>query len=468
MNIDGAQQAFQAGRQAQLAGRPQDALSLYMAALEANPMHPGAHCNVGMIHLDAGRFETALAHIRIANEMLPNDGGVANNLGNVLWRMERYDEAKYQLGRARSLSPEIAGIWHNSALLYYSLNMLDESSRCYRRALKLMPDNPLIQSDAAYPILAGNDLQAGLKAHEARWGRLFKHPIFTSDMPRWQGEDLTGKTLFVCWEQGYGDTLQFSRFVPELLKRAARVIFSVQEPLRTLMTASLPGVEIAGSFVRQISPLQYEPDGIALPKADYYCPLMSLPLLLGTTLETIPPSVIKTPAIERSDYPRIKVGIIWAGNPGYDSDRRRSTTLDQFLALANSRIELYGLQMAPRSEDIQRLGAQSLVHDLSPHMTSFATTARLMAQLDAVVSVDTAPLHLAASLGIPTFAALPYTRCWRWLRHRDTSPWYPSLTLVQQKKPGEWPDVIDRIKRLVISQCTRQKTALNGDRHEAI
>jgi len=458
------QQLFQIAFAMQREGRNDDAIAHYQAVLNCEPSHPGAHSNLGMLLANRDQLEAGFVHCQIAAELRPDDGGIANNYGNLLWRLHRFDEARSQLHKARELRPDDFGVWHNSGLLFYSTGQLQESIKCYAKAIKLNPDHPDVLSDFAYPILASGDLQNGLSAHEARWLKLLKHPAFDAGIPQWTGEeDLTDKTVLVTWEQGFGDTLQFCRFVEDLRQRCGKVIFSVQKPLQRLMVHAVPGAQIIGPFMKQIKGTHYEVDteSETLPKADYFIPLMSLPWRLGFSYADVRPyrlPVFPGAPVLRHDG-RLKVGLVWAGNPGFEADRRRSMSLQDLMPLADPSLQLYSLQVGARAADIGNLGCHGFITDLSPLMTDFAASTGLIAQMDAVVAVDTSTLHLAAGVGVPCYALLPHLRCWRWLRNRTDSPWYDTLQIVQQAKPGDWAGVVSRLKKLLQIQIRRRQAA---------
>ncbi|MDR3415424.1 MAG: tetratricopeptide repeat-containing glycosyltransferase family protein [Nevskia sp.] len=433
-----AEQAFQIGAQFERAGNAEQARAYYAAALAYDGRHAPAHTNLASLLIRAGKLEAALAHLSIAASALPGNGMIQSNLGGVLLLLGRYEEARPLLAKARQLAPDFRGSWHVSGMLHAALGMNVEALRCYDRALKLGPGDPIVEGDRGRLLLSIGDLPAGFAAWEARWRRAGeKHPVWQSGIPRWQGEDLQGKRVFVHFEQGLGDTLQFCRFVPQLLQRGARVVLSVQPPLISLLQMSLPGIEVTGP--------------VAAVKADFHCPLLSLPLHLGVRLQDIKPFPLTFERGPRqvADDGRLKVGIVWAGSPAFDLDTHRSMELRQMLPLADSEIALYSLQVGPRAADIEALGVSALVHDLAPMMTDFMASARLIDQLDLVVCVDTATLHLAAGIGKPAIALLPFSRCWRWLRNRDDSPWYPTLRIVQQKTPGDWAGAVARARKLL-------------------
>lgn len=437
-----AQRAFQIGLQHSRAGNVEAAKAYYVSALRLDPKHPGAHCNLGAILTEQRNWDAALAHSRTATELSPGDAEMLSNLGNLLWRMQRYEEARSALMASYRLKPNAWTVHHNLGLLHYGMGHNEEAERCYRRALELNPGNADVLSDLSYPILASGDLRRGLEAHEARWAKLYKHTVWQTTIPRWRGEDLAGKTLFVHWEQGFGDTLQFCRFVEMVQQRGcARVIFSVQNALKVLMSHTLPWCIVVGQ--------DEVPEGI-----DYFSPLMSLPLYLKINYGNVTgfPLVVYPHLASQIIRPseRLKIGICWAGNAGFESDFHRSMPLQALLGIAGSGVDLYSLQVGQRSADVQTCGADGLITDITLAMTDFAASGAIMKQLDLVVAVDTAVLHLAAGVCVPTIALLPHLRCWRWLRNRDDSPWYPgTLRILQQKTPGDWREVVARLKKLL-------------------
>ena len=266
--------------------------------------------------------------------------------------------------------------------------------------------------------------------------------VRTIPLPLWQGEELAGRTLYVYAEQGMGDTLQFARFLPLAARRGARIIFDCQPELLRLL-ANFP----------ELATLRTE--GSPLPAADFHLPLMSLPHRLGITLATLPaparyigaPPASAGPPLPRPPGTRLAIGIVWAGRPQHTNDHNRSITIEHFLTLcALPGVALYSLQKGPRAGDIAELGAQSLVRDLGPQIKDFADTARLIMQLDVVITIDTAVAHLAGALGRRTFVLLPFTPDWRWLGGREDSPWYPSLRLFRQQAPRDWKGVMQRVR----------------------
>jgi hypothetical protein len=261
-------------------------------------------------------------------------------------------------------------------------------------------------------------------------------------------EDLAGKRLFVHWEQGFGDTLQFCRYALAVRARGARVILSVQDPLVRLLRGLDPGIEVIG--------------GAETPQSfDYHCPLMSLPLAVGTTLETIPartPYLSAAPARTAAWSTRLtavtglKVGLVWAGDPRpHDPassaiDRRRSIALERLAPLlAEPGVSFFSLQKGSPAGQLADIPAELRPLACMDEAGDFADTAALISNLDLVITVDTAVAHLAGALGKPVWILSRFAGCWRWLLERDDSPWYPTARLFRQAEPGDWGPVIAKV-----------------------
>ncbi|HEV7813667.1 MAG TPA: glycosyltransferase family 9 protein, partial [Janthinobacterium sp.] len=257
--------------------------------------------------------------------------------------------------------------------------------------------------------------------------------------PLWLGEDsLQGKTILVYSEQGYGDTIQFCRYAAPLADSGARVVLQVQPPLKTLLTG------LAGAC-RVIA------DGEALPAFDCHCPLMSLPMIFKTGLATIPaPRAYLYGDAQRSEawqarlgpqsHPRI--GIAWAGSSGHANDALRSIPLSRFLRLASPQAQFVSLQKDLPAAERRLLENQPRIMHFGALQDDFADTAALVANMDLVITVDTAVAHLAAAMGKPVWILLPFAPDWRWMLERSDSPWYPSARLLRQPAAGDWDSVI--------------------------
>lgn len=277
--------------------------------------------------------------------------------------------------------------------------------------------------------------------------RVYRQPYPEFTQPKWLGEEaIDGKTILVCTDEGLGDTIQFARYVPMLVARGARVILLVSDPLVSLLSG------LAG--VSQCFPLSAFP---ALPAFDLHCPMSSLPLAFRTRLDTIPSAIsyLPLPANDRiqawddrlGTRHKLRVGLVWSGNPKHKNDHNRSIPFQRFLRLFDGIDATFvSLQKEPRPDDKAALSERADIIDLTADITGFSDTAALVSCLDLVITVDTSVAHLAGALGLRTWILLPYTPDWRWLLDRDDSPWYPTVRLFRQSKTREYDDVLDQVR----------------------
>jgi hypothetical protein len=289
-------------------------------------------------------------------------------------------------------------------------------------------------------LLLRGELREGFEKYESRW-RLETLPPRGFPAPLWNGEDLSGRTILLHAEQGYGDTIQCLRYVPQVAARGGWVVLEVPKELLGL-ARRLPEV---GQLLAR---------GDALPRFDLQCPLFSLPRAFATTIETIPaqvpylsaePEAIARWRIRLGERPGLKVGLAWAGSPQHRNDARRSIAIETLLPLLRLEgVRWFSLQVGERAADLARLPG-GLVTDLSPDLIDFAETAAVIGNLDLVIAVDTASAHLAGALGRPAWVLLRARPDWRWLLEREDSPWYPSLRLFRQHRPGDWEEVVRRV-----------------------
>ena len=312
---------------------------------------------------------------------------------------------------------------------------------CFNKALSLNPDHADCQWDRALTLLEDGKLKDGFEAYESRWN-LDRNPRRDLGKPLWDGRELKGKTVLVTHEQGFGDMIQFARYLPMVKARGGTVIVEVQPELARLMS-TVAGVDRAINR------------GQPLPEFDFYLPMMSLAHVFETDAGSIPadvpylaapdPQAVQLPANLGSMK---RIGIAWAGRPTHRNDRNRSTGFRHFIELLGlPGVSMFSLQKGPASSEIAELGCESLVTDLGGRLKDFADTAAVVSQLDLIVTVDTALAHLAGALGKPVWIALPFAPDWRWMRGRSDSPWYPSARLFRQKRPGAWEGVFGDIRR---------------------
>lgn len=422
-------------------GKLDAAIAGYLKVLDCDPEVASAYNNMGVALRTQGRYAAAAACYKRAIALQPTDAPAHSNLGNALRAIGRLDESEACHRRALEMDPENIEAQYNLGLALKDKGQTREALDCLNNVLHHKPDHVDAHWDRALTWLVSGDLLRGFAEYEWRW-RLAENPARTFEKPLWSGSPLDGRTILLHAEQGMGDTLQFARFAPIVAAQGGKVVLECQGPLADLL-GGLDGVS-AISVV-----------GSPLPAFDCHAPLLSLPRIFGTTLETIPAAAgylsWDGPNQTFSDIagrPGLKVGIVWAGKPSHRNDRHRSVGLAPFIELFGSAgVSFFSLQVGPRAGDPASLGCAGLVRDLTPRIKSFADTAAALGELDLVITVDTALAHLAGAMGKEAWVMLPYAPDWRWLLERTDSPWYESVTLYRQRTPGDWDDVFTRIQQ---------------------
>lgn len=428
-----------------MSGDYRQAAVLFAKATAADPADPVARNNHGLALQRLGRLNEALDRLAGALELRPGYAEALFNRGNVLRELGQLEAALAAYDAAVDTDPGHAEALCNRGVVLSDLHRFTAALDSFARALALRPDYAKAHCNRAYTALLCGDLASGLPAYEWRW-RLPQPPApGRRDFPQpcWLGaEPLAGRTLLVHAEQGFGDTLQFCRYVEVLARRGARVLVEVQKPLVRLLR-SLAGA--SGVHAR----------GDPLPQFDYHCPMLSLPLALGTTLDTIPArdAYIRVPddslsawqsRLGRPAAPRLGLG--WSGSATNSNDHRRSIALAELEPLLPDGWEVFGLQKDVRAVDRRTLKSLPQVQNLGTELADFCDTAAACQCLDVVVTVDTAVAHLSAAIGRPTWILLPFNPDWRWLVGRGDSPWYPGVRLYRQDAPGDWSGVLARVR----------------------
>jgi tetratricopeptide (TPR) repeat protein len=423
--------------------RYDEAIARYQRAIALKPDHARASSNLGSALRVRGRLDEAEAACRRALEIDPNLASAHINLGTVFTSQDRLEEAVRSFRRATELKPDMAEAFLNLGLALHNQGRFEEALTQYRRAIGVRLDYADAHMAEAFALLTlGRDFSAALTKLEWRW-RLADRKPRGFVQPLWLGEPLAGKTVLLHAEQGFGDSLMLLRYAPMVAARGGRVVIEVPRALVRLAKT------LAGG------PFPVIAEGAALPAFDLHCPFMSLPLALATTPDTIPaqvpyfsaaPEDVRRWKERLGDAPGLKVGIAWAGNPHHKNDRNRSLALDRFAALFDvPGVRWFSLQVGARAGDLAAL-PPGRVNDLSPQLTDFAETAAAVANLDLVISADTAPAHLAGALGKPVWMLLPFSPDWRWFTHRADSPWYPTARLFRQSAPGNWESAIEPVR----------------------
>jgi tetratricopeptide (TPR) repeat protein len=450
-----------------------EAIGALRLILAVDPLHIEATNLLAVAHGNAGDVRAALGYAEKSLRMNPEQPEMWENMGRMTLLAGAPERALFCFERLVELTPESAsarvhhadalfhvGRFAESAAIYEGLEKADpshaagygnalngggrhhEALAAYDRALSLPNASLATWMNKAMLLMRLGDLAKGLPMYERRWELPGLNLGFQSSKPRWLGQtSLVGKTLYIPYEQGFGDTLHFCRYATLAASAGARVIVGVQRPLVRLMR-TLAGVA------------QIVTDGEAVPDHDLHCPMMSLPLAFGTTTETIPASMpylraaSADVAIWRDKLHGIKgrkIGLVWAGLSRAGqleavlADRRRSIPLAALAPLASiPGCSFISLQLGAPVQQTANAPSDLVVHDFTGDISDFADTAALIENLDLIISADTAPAHLAGALGKPTFLLNRFDTCWRWFVERDTTDWYPSMRIFRQPKPGDW------------------------------
>lgn len=419
-------------------GRVDEAAKAFATAALGAPALPLAHVNLGVALRRQGKVEAAVVSYRRALAMTPDDAVAHSNLGNALRELGRLDQAVAHLRRAVELQPANASFRYNLALALRDARQHAEARAMIAQLVAENPDSGDYAWDLALSDLYLLDYAKGWAGYESRW-RLARSPRRGFATPEVApGQDLRGKTVLVAAEQGFGDALQFARFLPRLAERCGRVVVECLPELLDLF-AAVPG--IAQVFAKGAEP----------PAHDAWIPIMSLAYWLGVDGGDLPgtvpyltsPKTLAQP-LARPPGSVLNVGLIWAGKT---VPRDRSWPFEHLLPLfEDPRLAFWSLQMGDRAQDLAQTGANTLVRDLSPAISSFADTAALMNALDMVVTIDTSAAHLAGALGKPTWVMLRYVSDWRWLDQGETCVWYPTMRLFRQARPDDFAGPVAAIK----------------------
>jgi Flp pilus assembly protein TadD len=424
-------------------GQFAEAVACFGRALSLHSGYMRAHNNLGCVLREMGKPDLAIPHLEKAVALSPQTAEIHINLGSAYCDMDRLDEAMGSFRQALAIDPHCANSHNNLGALLHRMGRLDEAVRAYRDAIRLDPEERDAPNNMAMALLLQGDYEQGWRLYETRWRSThFKRGVRHFAQPQWTG-DLHPKRLLIHAEQGLGDTLQFCRYLP-LIDPRHEVVFEVEAPLVDLMR-QLPGV--AAVVAR----------GAPLPDFDAHCPLLSLPRVFETTLDTLPnqtpylradPAKVVRWAKRLEAVQGLKVGLVWAGGARPNqpelapTNRRRSMNLASLAPLAQARgVSFISLQKGPPASEVHAPPPGMTLFDFTDDLHDFTDTAALVETLDLVIGVDTAVAHLAAAMGKPVWLLNRFDTCWRWLMNRDDSPWYPTLRLFRQPAPGDWDSV---------------------------
>jgi tetratricopeptide (TPR) repeat protein len=428
------------------AGQMDRAIDCYQQALRINPNFVQAHNNLAVTLANRGRHEEALASYREALRLSPTFAEAHGNLGNLLRERDQFDEALACYDEAIRLNPSFSKAHNNRGMALLELGRVEEALTSFERSIQCQPDNAEAHMNRGVALLLLGRLAEGWPGYDWRT-RCQGYPDLPLALPYWDGYDLKGKTILLTSEQGLGDTIQFIRYAPLVKERGATVVATCPLLLYPLL---------AGTPNTGIDELVPKVPGVA-HLAMIQALMPSLPGIFKTSVDTVParvPYLSVDPARvdywrqELAAYEGFKIGIAWKGSAANPRDRWRSVPLPQFAPLAQvPGVHLFSLQVGPGREELDTLAGRFPITDLGGrfNMSSFMDTAAAVKNLDLVVTVDTALAHLAGALAAPVWVALPFAPDWRWMHHREDSPWYPTMRLFRQRQRGNWEDVFERI-----------------------
>jgi len=439
-------------------GELDKALQCYQHALSLAPDIPMAHANLGNALAQQGKLDDAAVCLRKALALKPDFAEALCSLGNVLRNQDRLDESMDCLNKALALKPDFSEAYDHLSNTLIGLGRSQEAEESYRRALALRPDSAELKLGCSLVKLLLGDYETGFLLYESRldkdalpramYSALQARIAQLGDAPRWQGESGEGKTLLVWTDQGLGDTLMMMRYLPMLKERGFEKVVVCCEETLVRVIQRIPGVD-------EVIPRS--PSAL-IGGFDCHCPVMSLPFLFKTRVESIPNKIpyLRVPdrlgrkwAEKVSGLATPRVGLAWAGRKDNPKDALRSIRLEKLSPLFGvSGVNFVNLQKGPEASQIGETGLRIL--DRMDECGDLLETAALIDQLDLVISVDTAVMHLTGALGKPLWHLNRFETEWFWMLEREDSPWYPSVRIFRQQRPGSWDEVIARVASALV------------------
>ncbi|MFQ5686345.1 MAG: tetratricopeptide repeat protein, partial [Candidatus Scalindua sp.] len=466
-----------------------DAIKSFYHSIELNPDYADAHNNLGAVRQEQHKLDEAIVSYRHAISLKPDYAEAHNNLGTALKEQNKPDEAVSSYRHAISLKPDYAEAHYNLGGTFSEQGKLDEAMKCYKQAISLKPDyaeahinlgNALLEQDKldeamkcykqaislkpdyaeahfnkSLALLLTGNFEDGWAEYEWRLRKKDRTDCTSHifQQPQWDGKPLNGRSILIQAEQGFGDTIQFVRYLPMVQANGGHVIFECQKNLIRLLR-DCTGIDDIVELTSTSTPGA---------QSDFYALLLSLPGIFGTTLNTIPSNIPyitidsrlkaqwKMQLIHDNDF---KIGIVWAGNSENKKIyHKKSCTLNNFATISEiPGLSFYNLQKGPASVEVNHPPKGMKIINLGDELNDFADTAALIANLDMVISVDTAVAHLAGAIGKPVWTLIHSTPDWRWLLNRDDSPWYPGMRLFRQTQPNNWAEVFEQVKKALIQE----------------
>ena len=439
----------------------EEARRLALQSVALNPAYGNGWLTLCNVAEKLSDYDGAVAAGKRATDLMPDNHYAWFGYGLALNRVNRDEEAIAVYLRALELNPARVDIWDNLAQTYQALNRLEEAEATFRKAVDIagqtIPDEEIREVEeseygnrhwhlALIELLRGKYRQ-GFAHYRSRIHAIKELKRLIFPCPLWKGEDLKEKTLLVCDEQGYGDTLMLARFLPVLRTQGAKIVFSVHP----VLVPFLRGWSGADSVIAH---------GEKVPPCDYVCSSFDLPHRCGATLESLPNNVPYLPILPPDGETQLstggfKVGVVWGGSPLHKGDSKRSIPLSIFADLFSvPNTKFYSFNRDLKPGDADRLPNEP-IENLVPRLINFAAAARLIGQMDLIITCDTATAHLAGGLGKQVWVLLPFAPDWRWLTARADSPWYPTARLFRQPRAGDWQSLVAEVKGALGQMLTK-------------
>jgi len=432
------------------AGRLDEAEALLAQIIQAVPAyHPALH-QAAILSYKRKRPREAILRFERVLELAPDVALYHRNVCELYRSQSRLDDALRHGLKAVELAPNDPGAAYNLAVLHYDRLEIDQAIAAARRSLELNPNQPAAHFELAEGLLVSGQFEEGWREYEYRFDLPNAPKLMPpTDKPLWDGKPMPNGTLLLIGDQGFGDTIQFCRYVPQVARICPNVVMACSPEMRPVV-------------MQQAGIRQYIDRWEQLPPFDAYCPLSGLPRLFGTNLGNIPaeiPYIQADPAKAEKWAKRIdalvpkgykRMALVWAGRPTHGNDFNRSMTLSTLKPLTDiDKVAYLSLQLGAGQAEIGRYYGRAPLYNLGAEIEDFADTMGILANVDRLVAVDTGVAHLAGAMGKPVSILTPYAPDWRWLLKRSDTPWYPTVTLHRQDKPADWPSALAKAAKTI-------------------
>ena len=444
------------------AGSEQGAAKAYQKAIELNNGYAQAHSNLGNCLQKQNKYAESIEYYTKAIKLNPDYAEAHNNLASALYKLGNSNAAIKHCRKAIELKADYAEAYNTLAAALNMDRRYDEAIECYNKTIELAPDYAEAYYSRGLLYLRCGQFAKGWDDYQWRLKTAGTKIKLRYDKPWWRGENFHGKTLLVQSEQGFGDSIQFVRYLPMVKDRGTTVILAEKPELIDLFR-DLEGID-------DLVGLAELADGDV--KYDLYVPLLNLPGIFDTRPDNIPARIpylsAKEPKVahwrNKIQTEAFKIGIAWAGNPIHTNDHNRSCPLQNFTPLAEIKnVKLFSLQKGPGIEQIKGWPGDTELIDLGQAFADFTDTAAAIENMDLIISVDTSVLHLAGAMGKTAWALIPCESDWRWMLNTQDSPWYPTITLLRQKQHGNWQELFHRVADRVENLITNETVTILRD-----